>query len=44
MTSTVLVTGANRGIGLEFCKLYKQQGHQVIGVCRKKSPTWKHWV
>jgi len=38
MTSTVLVTGANRGIGLEFCKLYKQQGHQVIGVCRKKSP------
>lgn len=37
MTSTVLVTGANRGIGLEFCKQYRQQGHQVIAVCRHKS-------
>src|SRR5690554_3784189 len=37
MASTVLVTGANRGIGLEFCRQYQQQGHQVIGVCRNKS-------
>jgi NAD(P)-dependent dehydrogenase (short-subunit alcohol dehydrogenase family) len=32
-----LVTGANRGIGLELCKQLKARGDQVIGVCRKGS-------
>lgn len=34
---TALVTGANRGIGLELCKQLKAAGHDVIGVCRKPS-------
>jgi NAD(P)-dependent dehydrogenase (short-subunit alcohol dehydrogenase family) len=36
MTST-LVTGANRGIGLELAKQLKQKQHQVTAVCRKSS-------
>ncbi|PUA28879.1 MAG: short-chain dehydrogenase [Cellvibrio sp. 79] len=35
---TVLITGANRGIGLALCKTYLAQGWQVIGVCRNASP------
>lgn len=35
---TVLITGANRGIGLALCKNYLAQGWQVIGVCRNASP------
>jgi len=35
--STVLITGANRGIGLEFCKQYGERGDEVIAVCRKPS-------
>lgn len=35
--STVLVTGANRGIGLEFCRQHQQRGDQVIAVCRQSS-------
>lgn len=34
----VLVTGCNRGIGLELCRIYKERGEQVIGVCRNSSP------
>lgn len=33
----VLVTGANRGIGLELCRQLKARGDQVIAVCRKGS-------
>jgi NAD(P)-dependent dehydrogenase (short-subunit alcohol dehydrogenase family) len=32
--STVLVTGANRGLGLEFCKQYAQHGWRVIACSR----------
>lgn len=32
-----LVTGANRGIGLEYCCQLKEQGHEVIAVCRSPS-------
>ena len=32
--STVLITGANRGIGLEFARQYAADGWRVIAVCR----------
>lgn len=35
--STILVTGANRGIGLEMCRQFKARGDAVIAVCRKRS-------
>ncbi len=31
---TVLITGANRGIGLEFAKQYAERGWRVIATCR----------
>jgi NAD(P)-dependent dehydrogenase (short-subunit alcohol dehydrogenase family) len=34
----VLITGANRGIGLEFCRQYGARGDDVVGVCRHCSP------
>lgn len=37
MSQTALVTGSNRGIGLEFCKQLKQRGFDVIATCRKAS-------
>ncbi len=33
--STVLITGANRGLGLEFARQYSEAGWQVIGTARK---------
>jgi NAD(P)-dependent dehydrogenase (short-subunit alcohol dehydrogenase family) len=36
-TPVVLVTGANRGIGLALCKQYKDMGYQVIATCRSRS-------
>ena len=33
-TRTVLVTGANRGLGLEFARQYQEAGWQVIGTAR----------
>jgi NAD(P)-dependent dehydrogenase (short-subunit alcohol dehydrogenase family) len=32
--ATVLITGANRGIGLELAKRYVENGERVIGCCR----------
>ncbi|MFP4004219.1 MAG: SDR family oxidoreductase [Alphaproteobacteria bacterium] len=32
--STILVTGANRGIGLEFARQYAENGANVIACCR----------
>ena len=38
MHETVVITGANRGIGLSLCRYYQQQGKQVYGICRQPSP------
>lgn len=37
MTS-ILITGANRGIGLEMTRQSTQRGDEVIAVCRRASP------
>ncbi len=34
-SSTVLITGANRGIGLEYARAYRELGYQVIGTARR---------
>jgi NAD(P)-dependent dehydrogenase (short-subunit alcohol dehydrogenase family) len=36
--TTYLVTGANRGIGLEYARQLQARGDQVIAVCRTASP------
>ena len=33
--TTVLITGANRGLGLEFCRQYAADGQSVIACCRQ---------
>jgi len=35
--ATILITGANRGIGLALARQYAARGDQVIGVCRQRS-------
>lgn len=35
--STYVITGANRGIGLELCKQLSASDHLVIGLCRQSS-------
>jgi NAD(P)-dependent dehydrogenase (short-subunit alcohol dehydrogenase family) len=35
---TFLVTGSNRGIGLEYCRQLQTRGEEVIAVCRQPSP------
>jgi NAD(P)-dependent dehydrogenase (short-subunit alcohol dehydrogenase family) len=37
MTQTALVTGSNRGIGLELCRQLAAKGMHVIATCRKAS-------
>ena len=34
----VVITGANRGIGLELARYYQAEGWRVTGVCRATSP------
>jgi len=34
---TVVITGANRGIGLELARQFKQRGDEVVAACRKSS-------
>lgn len=36
-TPTTLITGSNRGIGLELTKQLKARGHHVIAACRSSS-------
>ena len=33
----ILITGANRGIGLELCRLFQARGSTVYATCRKVS-------
>lgn len=35
--ATVLITGANRGIGLELCRQLAQRGDEVLATCRRTS-------
>ncbi|MBS0288183.1 MAG: SDR family oxidoreductase [Proteobacteria bacterium] len=37
MTHTILITGANRGIGLEFTKQYAKAGWQIFACCKDMS-------
>ena len=37
MSQIVLVTGANRGIGLELCRKFHNNGDRVIAICRQSS-------
>ena len=40
--STFLITGSNRGIGLELCKQIIARGDEVIATCRKSSSELKN--
>ncbi|ERT09902.1 short chain dehydrogenase family protein [Lyngbya aestuarii BL J] len=40
--ATYLVTGANRGIGLEYCRQLQRRGDDVIAVCRSASDELKN--
>ena len=35
--ANVLVTGANRGIGLELCRQLRARGDHVVALCRSHS-------
>jgi NAD(P)-dependent dehydrogenase (short-subunit alcohol dehydrogenase family) len=37
----IVITGANRGIGLALAEAYAKRGDEVIAVCRKSSPELK---
>jgi NAD(P)-dependent dehydrogenase (short-subunit alcohol dehydrogenase family) len=35
MTQSILITGANRGIGLELAQQFAADGWRVLGCCRR---------
>ncbi|VEP14053.1 Short-chain dehydrogenase/reductase (SDR) superfamily protein [Hyella patelloides LEGE 07179] len=39
--ASYLITGANRGIGLEYCRQLKSRGDEVIALCRNASQELK---
>ena len=39
--ATVLITGASRGLGLEFCRQYAAEGWQVLACCRNPDTAGK---
>lgn len=39
---TAVITGANRGIGLELCRQLKARGNEIIAVCRNASDGLRH--
>ena len=41
MQQSVLITGANKGIGLQFVKRYHQLGWRVLAACRQASEALK---
>lgn len=41
MSKTVVITGANRGIGLALVQHYRQRGDRVVALCRKTSQELK---
>lgn len=41
MQQTIVITGANRGIGLELARQWQQRGHHVIAVVRAASDALK---
>lgn len=38
MVQTVVISGANRGIGLALARLYRARGDRVVALCRQSSP------
>lgn len=40
MPGTILITGCNRGIGLEMTRQFAADGWQVIATCRNPSAAW----
>lgn len=41
MPGTILITGCNRGIGLEVTRQFAEDGWQVIATCRNPSAAWE---
>ena len=37
MAKNIVITGANRGIGLAMAKVFSEQGHKVYALCRQSS-------
>ena len=40
--ATILITGCNRGIGLQLCRQFAERGDEVIGVCRSDTDELRH--